>query len=135
MAKGTFNKVILVGRLGNDPEVRYLPSGSAVANISVATDDGYKKDGEERPETNWHRCTAFGKLAEIIKDYCFKGQKILAEGRIKYEEWEGQDGKKVYGTKIILNSLQMLSRRDDDNSVNKNDAPPTDQQDEDSVPF
>ena len=85
MAKGTVNKVILLGRLGTDPEIRYMPSGSAVANLRVATNDGYKdrQTGEFQESTEWHRVVVFNKLAEIVSEYCKKGSQVYLEGRIR----------------------------------------------------
>ena len=110
------NKVILVGNLGKDPEVRYLPSGSAVANVTIATSSKYKNQaGEMVEETEWHRVTFFGKLAEVVGQYLKKGRSIYVEGRIKTRKYTDKDGVEKYATDIIADSMQMLGdRRDGD---------------------
>ena len=108
------NKVILVGNLGKDPEVRYLPSGDAVANVTIATSSKYKnKAGELVEETEWHRVTFFGKLAEVVGQYLKKGRPIYVEGRIKTRKYTDKDGSEKYATDIIANEMQMLGGRDD----------------------
>jgi len=108
MAKG-INKAIILGRLGSDPEVRHTPSGSTVANFSVATSRSWKnKDGENVDETEWHRIVAWGRLAEICKEYLRKGSQIYLEGRIQTRDWEDQNGQKRYTTEIVMNEMQML---------------------------
>jgi single-strand DNA-binding protein len=107
------NKVILVGNLGRDPEVRYLPSGDAVANITIATSSKYKnKTGEMVEETEWHRVTFFGKLAEIVGQYLKKGRPVYVEGRIKTRKYTDKDGVEKYATDIIANEMQMLGGRE-----------------------
>ena len=107
------NKVILVGNLGRDPEVRYLPSGDAVANVTIATSSKYKgKDGNMVEETEWHRVTFFGKLAEIVGQYLKKGRSIYVEGRIKTRKYTDKDGVEKYATDIIANEMQMLGARE-----------------------
>lgn len=107
------NKVILVGNLGRDPEVRYLPSGDAVANVTIATSSKYKsKTGEMVEETEWHRVTFFGKLAEIVGQYLKKGRSIYVEGRIKTRKYTDKDGVEKYATDIIANEMQMLGSRE-----------------------
>ncbi|MBK7051202.1 MAG: single-stranded DNA-binding protein [Rhodoferax sp.] len=107
------NKVILVGNLGRDPEVRYLPSGDAVANVTIATSSKYKgKDGNMVEETEWHRVTFFGKLAEIVGQYLKKGRSIYVEGRIKTRKYTDKDGVEKYATDIIANEMQMLGGRE-----------------------
>ena len=112
MARGV-NKVILVGNLGNDPEVRYMPSGGAVANVSVATTDGWrdKASGERQERTEWHRVVLFGRLGEIAGEYLRKGSKVYVEGRLQTRKWQGQDGQDRYSTEIVANDLQMLDSR------------------------
>lgn len=108
------NKVILVGNLGRDPEVRFLPSGEAVANVTIATTSKYKdKSGEKVEETEWHRVTLFGKLAEIVGEYLKKGRPVYVEGRIKTRKYTDKDGAEKYATDIIANEMQMLGGRDD----------------------
>ncbi len=107
------NKVILVGNLGRDPEVRYLPSGDAVANITIATSSKYKgKDGNMVEETEWHRVTFFGKLAEIVGQYLKKGRSVYVEGRIKTRKYTDKDGVEKYATDIVANEMQMLGGRE-----------------------
>ncbi len=112
------NKIILVGNLGRDPEIRYLPSGEPVANITIATSSKYKgKTGEMVEETEWHRVTFFGKLAEIVGQYLKKGRSVYVEGRIKTRKYTDKDGVEKYATDIIANEMQMLGERQDgDNS-------------------
>ena len=107
------NKVILVGNLGRDPEIRYLPSGDPVANITIATSSKYKgKDGNMVEETEWHRVTFFGKLAEIVGQYIKKGRSVYVEGRIKTRKYTDKDGVEKYATDIIANEMQMLGGRE-----------------------
>ncbi|MEA3291594.1 MAG: single-stranded DNA-binding protein [Pseudomonadota bacterium] len=112
MARG-INKVILIGNLGSDPEVRYLPSGSAVANVSVATSDSWKdkNTGERQERTEWHRVAFFGRLAEIVGEYLKKGSKVYVEGRLQTRKWQGQDGQDRYTTEIVASEMQMLDSR------------------------
>jgi single-strand DNA-binding protein len=107
------NKVILVGNLGKDPEIRYLPSGEPVANITIATSSKYKnKTGELVEETEWHRVTFFGKLAEIAGQYLKKGRPVYVEGRLKTRKYTDKDGVEKYATDIIANEMQMLGSGD-----------------------
>jgi single-strand DNA-binding protein len=107
------NKVILVGNLGADPEVRYLPSGDAVANIRLATTDRYKEkaSGEMKEMTEWHRVSFFGRLAEIVSEYLKKGSSVYIEGRIRTRKWQAQDGTDRYSTEIVADQMQMLGGR------------------------
>ncbi|ABO59519.1 single-stranded DNA-binding protein (plasmid) [Burkholderia vietnamiensis] len=107
------NKVILVGNLGADPEVRYLPSGDAVANIRLATTDRYKdkQSGEMRDATEWHRVSFFGRLAEIVSEYLKKGSSVYIEGRIRTRKYQAQDGSDRYSTEIVAEQMQMLGGR------------------------
>ncbi|KVS70145.1 single-stranded DNA-binding protein [Burkholderia cepacia] len=107
------NKVILVGNLGADPEVRYLPSGDAVANVRLATTDRYKDkaSGDFKEMTEWHRISFFGRLAEIVSEYLKKGSPIYVEGRIRTRKWQGQDGQDRYSTEIVADQMQMLGGR------------------------
>lgn len=111
MAKG-INKVILVGNLGNDPDVRYMPNGSAVANISLATADSWmdKNTGQRQERTEWHRVVFFNKLAEIVGEYLRKGSQVYVEGRLQTRKWE-KDGIERYSTEIIASDMQMLGGR------------------------
>ena len=112
MAK-SINKVTLLGNLGKDPEVKFLPSGQAVANFSIATTDRYKdKAGEWQERTEWHNVAAFARTAEIVRDYVKKGSKLYVEGRLTTRSWDDKDtGKKVYRTEIMVNDLVLLSGR------------------------
>jgi single-strand DNA-binding protein len=103
------NKVILIGRLGRDPEVKYTPSGAAVANFPLATSEQWKnKDGEKQERTEWHRIEAWRRLGEICGEYLHKGSQIYIEGRIQTDSWEDREGNKRYTTKIVANNMQML---------------------------
>lgn len=108
------NKAILVGRLGSDPEVRYTPSGVAVANFSIATSDEWKdKDtGEKKERTEWHRIVAWRRLGEICGEYLAKGRQVYVEGRIQTRSWEDKDGNKRYTTEIVATDIQFLGGRD-----------------------
>ncbi|GAB2490710.1 single-stranded DNA-binding protein [Arenimonas alkanexedens] len=108
MARG-INKVILVGNLGNDPEVRYSQSGSAITTISVATSESWKdKNGEQQERTEWHRVKAFGRLAEIMGEYLKKGRQVYIEGSLRTEKYTDKAGVEKYATDIIANEMQML---------------------------
>jgi single-strand DNA-binding protein len=111
MARG-INKVILVGNLGRDPETRYMPSGGAVTNVSIATSKGWKDrdSGEQKERTEWHRIVFFNRLAEIAGEYLKKGSKVYIEGELRTRDWE-KDGQKHYTTEIVANELQMLDSR------------------------
>jgi len=116
MAGGGVNKVILIGNLGMDPEVRYLPSGSAVANLRIATSESWrdKATGEPQERTEWHRVTLFGKLGEIAGQYLRKGSKVYIEGKLRTRKWQGQDGQDRYTTEVVVDingSMQMLDGR------------------------
>ncbi len=108
------NKVILIGNLGRDPEVRYTPSGSAVCNISLATTRNWKskESGERQEETEWHRVVFYDRLAEIAGEYLKKGRPVYVEGRLKTRKWQGQDGKDNYTTEIIAETMQLLGGRE-----------------------
>jgi len=112
MANG-LNKAILIGNLGRDPEVRYTPSGVAVANFSIATSETWtNKEGEKETRTEWHRIVAFGKLGEICGEYLAKGKQVYVEGRIQTRDWEDQNGVKRYTTEIVASQMIMLGSRD-----------------------
>ncbi|MDA8360790.1 MAG: single-stranded DNA-binding protein, partial [Gammaproteobacteria bacterium] len=112
MARG-INKVILVGNLGKDPEIRYSPGGGAVANLNLATAESWKdrNTGERQERTEWHRVVLFGKLAEIAQEYLKKGAQIYVEGRLQTRKWQDKDGHDRYTTEIVGNELQMLGGR------------------------
>lgn len=107
------NKVTLIGRLGADPEVRYMPSGGAVANISLATNFRWKdkQTGEKKESTEWHRVVFFNRLAEIVGEYLKKGGQVYIEGRLKTRKWQDQNGHDRYSTEIIATEMQMLDSR------------------------
>ncbi|BAU49877.1 single-stranded DNA-binding protein [Sulfurifustis variabilis] len=112
MARGV-NKVILVGNLGRDPEVRYSPNGQAIANVTIATTDSWKdkNTGEKQERTEWHRVVFFGRLAEIAGEYLKKGSQIYVEGRLQTRKWQDKDGNERYTTEIVANEMQMLGSR------------------------
>lgn len=124
MGKGV-NKVILIGNLGADPDIRYTPSGSAVANLSVATDESYKdkQTGQMVPKTEWHRVSAFGKLADICGQYLKKGSKVYVEGKLQTRKWQDQQGQDRYTTEILANEMRML----DGQQQGQNQQPPAQQ--------
>ena len=110
----SINKVILIGNLGRDPEVRYTPSGAAVCNVSIATTRNWKsKDSGERvEETEWHRVVFYDRLAEIAGEYLKKGRPVYVEGRLKTRKWQDKDGKDTYTTEIVAEQMQMLGGRE-----------------------
>jgi len=112
MARG-INKVIVVGNLGQDPETRYMPSGSAVTNFTVATNESWKdkQTGEQKDRTEWHRVAMFGRLAEIAAEYLRKGSQVYIEGKLRTRKWQDRDGKDRYTTEIIADEMQMLGGR------------------------
>lgn len=109
------NKAIIVGTLGQDPDIKFTASGSAVANLSVATNESWrdKSTGENQERTEWHRIVIFGKLAEIAQQYLKKGSQAYFEGRIQTRKWQDQSGNDRYSTEIVANELQMLGGRSD----------------------
>lgn len=123
MARGV-NKVILVGNLGKDPEVRYMPNGNAVANITLATSESWKDktSGEQQEKTEWHRVVIFGKLAEIAEKYLRKGSKVYLEGQLQTRKWQDQSGQDKYTTEVVLRgfggSMVML-----DGKAERDDSP------------
>ena len=120
MANRGINKVILVGNLGQDPEIRYMPNGNAVANFSVATSESWKdkQTGENRDRTEWHRVVVFGKLAEIAGEYVKKGTQVYLEGQLQTRKWQEQAGNDRYTTELVINAvggtLQILGSRSGD---------------------
>ncbi len=108
------NKVILIGNLGADPEVRYTQSGAAVANFNIATTDVWVKDGNKEERTEWHRIVAFSRLGEICGEYLSKGSKVYIEGKIQTRQWDDKDGNKRYTTEIIAREMKMLSPKNQD---------------------
>jgi len=124
MSKGV-NKVIILGNVGKDPEVRYLPNGGAVANIAVATSEQWKdkNTGQPQEKTEWHRVVFFNRLAEIVNEYVRKGSKIYIEGSLRTRSWE-QDGQTKYATEIVASEMQLLdSRQGGSPATQNNDAP------------
>ena len=106
------NKVILVGRAGRDPETRYFPDGSSVAQISLATDESWKdKKGEKQERVEWHQLAFFGRLAEIVSEHVKKGDLLYVEGRIRTRKWQDKNGQDRYATEIVADGLRMLSSR------------------------
>ncbi len=124
MARG-INKVILVGNLGKDPEIRYVPNGGAVANLNIATSESWKDKatGEKQERTEWHRVVFFGKLAEIANEYLKKGAQIYVEGRLQTRKWQDKSGQDRYTTEIVGSELQMLGGR---GGAGASDGPPVD---------
>lgn len=136
------NKVIIVGHLGNDPEMRSMPNGEAVANISVATSEAWtdKNTGERREVTEWHRIVFYRKLAEICGQYLKKGAQVYIEGRLRTRKWQDQNGQDRYTTEIQADVMQMLGTRPQ-SADGANNSQPMPQQDasanafDDSIPF
>ena len=113
----TLNKVQLIGNLGRDPEVRYTPNGSGVVNVSLATTSVYTdKAGERQEDTEWHRVTFFGRLAEIVGEYMKKGRPMYVEGRLQTRKWE-KDGQDHYTTEIVATDMQMLGTKPEDSKM------------------
>lgn len=112
MARGV-NKVILIGNLGQDPDVRFMPSGNPVANLRIATTDSWtdRQSGQRQERTEWHSVVLFNKLAEIAQQYVKKGSRIYIEGRLQTRKWQGQDGQDRYSTEIVASDMQMLDSR------------------------
>lgn len=128
MARGV-NKAIILGNVGQDPEVRFLPNGNPVANLSVATSEAWtdKQSGQKQERTEWHRVVAFNKLAEIIQQYVKKGSKIYIEGKIQTRKWQGQDGQDRYSTEIVASDMQMLDSRQGGQQPQQGSQPPQQQ--------
>jgi single-strand DNA-binding protein len=112
MARG-INKVILIGNLGQDPETRYMPSGGAVTNLRLATNESWKdkQTGEQKERTEWHSVAMFGRLAEIAAEYLRKGSQVYVEGRLQTRKWQDKDGNDRYTTEVVANEMQMLGGR------------------------
>ncbi len=119
MASRGVNKVILIGNLGADPEIRYMPSGSAVANLRIATTESWKdqQSGQRQERTEWHRVALFGRLAEIAGEYLRKGSQVYIEGSLRTRKWQGQDGQDRYTTEIVGREMRMLGGRGGDSSA------------------
>jgi single-strand DNA-binding protein len=112
MARG-INKVILVGNLGQDPETRYMPSGGAVTNFTLATNESWKdkQSGEQKERTEWHRVAMFNRLAEVAAEYLRKGSQVYVEGKLRTRKWQDRDGNDRYTTEVIADEMQMLGGR------------------------
>ena len=129
MANHGVNRVILVGNLGQDPEVRIMPNGNAVANFSVATSESWKdkQTGENREKTEWHRVVVFGKLAEITGEYIKKGTLVYIEGQLQTRKWQDQSGQDRYTTEVVINpiggTLQILGSPSDDSNQQQSNQP------------
>lgn len=129
MATKGVNKVILVGNLGNDPEVRYMPNGNAVANLSLATSESWKdQQGQLQERTEWHRLTMYRRLAEIAGEYLRKGSQIYVEGKLQTRKWQDQSGNDRYTTEIIVDQMQMLGGRSQQNDGGYQQRPAAPQQ-------
>jgi single-strand DNA-binding protein len=122
MARGV-NKVILIGNLGSDPEVKYTPNGAPVANFSLATNESWNdKDGQRQERTEWHRLVLWSKLAEIAQQYLKKGARIYVEGKLQTRSWDDQSGQKRYMTEVVVNDMQMLDSRGEGGGSGDRDA-------------
>ena len=118
------NKALIIGNLGQDPEIKYTQSGSPVANLSVATSERWKdkNTGEQKEQTEWHRVVVFGRLAEIAEQYLKKGSKVFIEGKIQTRDWEDAEGNKKYTTEVVAREMTMLdSRASTDSSASSSD--------------
>tara|TARA_R110000824_G_scaffold246865_1_gene436012 strand:+ start:718 stop:1155 length:438 start_codon:yes stop_codon:yes gene_type:complete len=129
MARKGINKAIVLGNLGKDPEIRYAANGNAIASFSIATSESWKdkNSGEKVEKTEWHRISAFGKLAEIIGEYLKKGSQVYIEGKIQTRKWQGKDGSDRYTTEIVASEMQMLGGKQDggqQSSAPSGTAPP-----------
>ena len=118
------NKVILIGNLGKDPEMRYLPSGEAIANFSVATSEAWtdKTSGDKKEATEWHRVVFFGRTAEVVGQYVKKGSKIYVEGRLQTRKWQDKEGQERYTTEVRGDVMRMLDRRGEGSAPMEQDA-------------
>ena len=133
MQKGSVNKVVLVGHLGSDPDSRYTPSGTAVVNFTLATNEAWRdSNGESQEKTEWHRCVMFGKSAELAGEWVKKGQLVYIEGKLQTRNWEDKDGNKRYTTEIVSDVFTMLGRK-----MNESEKPvvTSSGDDEDDLPF
>ncbi|WP_272670663.1 single-stranded DNA-binding protein [Providencia sp. PROV147] len=146
MASKGVNKVILIGHLGQDPEIRYMPAGGAVANLTLATSESWrdKQSGEVRDKTEWHRVVIFGKLAEVAGEYLKKGSQVYIEGSLQTRKWQDQSGQDRYTTEVVVNiggSMQMLGGNGGNNQAGSQQSARQPQQNEppmdwdDNIPF
>ena len=124
--RGTLNKVMLIGRLGQDPELKYTTSGTALVTLSVATNTAYKgQDGNLVENTEWNRVVAWRKTAEVISNYAKKGTRVYVEGRLQTRSWEDQNGVKKYMTEIVADSIQLLETKGEAQSGGRSEGPST----------
>jgi single-strand DNA-binding protein len=132
----SLNKAMLIGNVGQDPEIRHMPNGNAVANLSVATSETWKdkNTGDKQEKTEWHRVVVFGNLANIVENYVRKGSKLYIEGKIQTRSWE-QDGVKKYSTEIVANQLQMLNRVESSGSVDNSQQKQDNEDQFEDIPF
>lgn len=130
MAKGTVNKVILIGRLGADPELKYTPSGAAVTNFNIATNEVWKdKDGNFQERTEWHRLVLWQKLAERANEYLKKGHRVYVEGQLRTRDWTDKDGTKRYTTEVFVQQMQFLESREGSGGAGSSMPPPPSEDD------
>ena len=130
------NKVIVLGNLGKDPDLRHLPNGDAVCNFSLATTESWKdKEGNKQDKTEWHNVVIFRKLAEIAGEYLKKGRPVYIEGRLQTRKWQDKEGKDRYTTEIVADQMQMLGSREEAKEVSKTSAPANFDDMESDIPF
>ena len=130
------NKVILIGNLGKDPEVRYTKSGTAVASFSLATSEKWKDDsGEKKEKTEWHRIIAWGKLGEICGEYLKKGKQVYIEGRLQTRQWEDKDGNERQTTEVVANNMTMLGQLGGSSGGSSSDSQGGTDFEDDDIPF
>jgi single-strand DNA-binding protein len=135
----SINKVILIGKLGADPETRYLPNGTAVAAFNIATDESWKdkNSGEKKQKTEWHRIVAWARLAEICGEYLYKGKEVYLEGKLQTRSWEDKQGNKRYTTEVVIHVMQMLGGKKRDEGLQEPRQEPDDPISipDDDIPF
>ena len=138
------NQVSLIGNVGQDPDIRYASNGNAIANFSLATTEKWTKDGERQEKTEWHRISAFGKLAEIIENYVNSGDKLFVQGKLQTRKWTDKEGVERYSTEIVINTMDMLGGKGGQQSAPQQTAPRRDPAavaaqaavpDDDEIPF
>ena len=142
MQKGSINKVVLVGHMGGDPETRFTPSGAAVANFNIATNESWRDaNGDIQDKTEWHRCVMFGKSAELAGELLKKGQLLYTEGKLQTRNWEDKDGIKRYTTEVVCEMFTMLGRKMDADSnqsagsYNESEKSADSKSDDEDLPF
>lgn len=143
MAKSGINKAIILGRIGQDPETRYLPNGDAVTTLSVATGESWKdkQTGQQQERTEWHRVVLWRKLGEIAGEYCRKGQQVYIEGKLTTRKWQDKDGNDKHTTEIVADEMQLIGGKSEQDSKPKEQAAPAPSPsasgsfDDDSIPF